>query len=98
MQESTKYKITVQVADVEPFSFVIDQSEEPIFRKAAYHLNKLWKEMEAKQPGKSSHYALAKAALAFAELYYRKSEQLAVQATMLDKFEGELDKILMGME
>lgn len=54
--------------------------------------------MKADQPGKSSHYVLAKVALAFAELYYRKSEQLTSQSKMLDEFEQQLDRLLMKMD
>lgn len=98
MNEEKQHRFTATIADVEPFAFNIKLSEEPIFRKAAYHVNKLWQQMQADQPGKSSHYALAKVALAFAELYYRKSEQLAAQAKLLEDFEHDLDEILMGME
>ena len=77
---------------------MINASEEAIYRKAAYHVNDLWKKMIKEQPGKSSHYALAKVALAFAELFYRKSEQLNAQSEMLASFEKELDDILMKME
>lgn len=98
MNEEKRHRFTTKIADVEPFVFSITLEEEPIFRKAAFHVNQYWKEMQQKQPGKSSHYALAKVALAFAELYYRKSEQLASQARMLEEFEHELDDILLAME
>ena len=98
MNEEKRHKFTVTIADVEPFAFTITLAEEPIFRKAAYHVNNLWQKMQQDQPGKSSHYALAKGALAFAERYYRKSEQLASQSKMLEDFEHELDEILMGLE
>jgi hypothetical protein len=98
MSEEKKHRFTAKIADVEPFVFSITLDEEPIFRKAAFHVNELWRNMLADQPGKSSQYALAKVALAFAELYYRKSEQLSSQSQMLDAFENELDKILLTME
>ena len=98
MNEEKRHKFTVTLADVEPCAFTITLAEEPIFRKAAYHVNNLWQKMQQDPPGKSSHYALAKVALAFAELYYRKSEQLASQSKMLEDFEHELDEILMGLE
>ena len=78
--------------------FTISLSEEPVFRRAAYHVNELWRKMCAEQPGKSSHYVLAKVALAFAELYYRKAEQLASQSQMLADFESNIDRILLDME
>lgn len=98
MDEETKHRFTAQIADVEPFVFTISLSEEPVFRRAAYHVNELWRKMCAEQPGKSSHYVLAKVALAFAELYYRKAEQLASQSQMLADFESNIDRILLDME
>ena len=98
MNEDKRHRFTATIADVEPFVFTIPASEEAIFRKAAYHVNSLWQKMKADQPGKSSHYVLAKVALAFAELYYRKSEQLTSQSKMLDEFEQQLDCLLMKMD
>lgn len=80
---------------MEPFVFNITLSEEEILRKAAYHVNDLWKSYMKEQPGRSSQYALAKVALAFAELYYRKSEQLKAQSRMLNEFEKTLDEVLL---
>ena len=54
--------------------------------------------MRKEQPGKPLQYILAKTALAFAELYYRKSEQLIAQSKMLEEFEHELDQILLSVE
>lgn len=98
MSNSKQHKFTVKIADAEPFAFNVGLDEEPIFRKAAYHVNQLWENMRNDQPGKSSHFILAKVALAFAELYYRKSEQLSAQSQMLEKFEKSLDEILLKME
>ncbi len=98
MKDDKLHRFTAKIADVEAFSFYIKLEEEEIYRRAAYHLNQLWNKNREAQPGKSSHYALAKAALAFAELYYRKAEQLAAQQAVLEDFEHELDNILMGME
>ncbi len=81
-----------------PFVFDIKLSEEEILRKAAYHVNELWKRYRTDEPEKSSQYALAKVALAFAELYYRKSEQLNMQSRMLDEFEKTLDQVLLEQE
>lgn len=90
--------MTVAVADAEPIVFKVDASQEAIFRKAAHSVNELWNKWRAADPGKSSHYVLAKVALAFAELSYLKSEQLDYETTMLADYEKELDEILLKME
>lgn len=95
MNEEKKHKFTAKIADVEPFVFHINLDEEEMFRKAAYHCNELSRRFQALQPDKSSDYILAKVALAFAELYYRKSEQLQAQSRMLDEFEKTLDNVLL---
>lgn len=97
-EDAQRHRFTAKIADAEPFAFMIELSEEPIYRRAAYMVNTQWKKYMESQPGKSSHYALAKTALAFAELYYRKSEQLNAQTALLDDFEKELDKILLAMD
>lgn len=78
--------------------FNIQLEEEAIFRKAAYHVNELWKKMRDDSPGKPTEYALAKVALAFAELFYRKSDQLAAQSRMISDFERTLDSVLMDID
>lgn len=98
MEEEKKHRFTAKIADVEPFGFNIALSEEPVFRRAEYHVNDLWRKMCREQPGRSSHYVLAKVALAFAELYYRKAEQLSAQSSLLDDFEKQLDKILLQID
>lgn len=98
MKDEKLHRFTAKIADVEAISFPIKLEEEEIYRKAAYHVNKLWQSNLSAQPGKSSHFALAKVALAFAELYYRKAQQLSAQSKVLESFEKELDEILLTME
>lgn len=98
MENEKKHRFTAKIADVEPFGFNIAQSEEPVFRRAEYHVNELWRKMCREQPGRTSHYVLAKVALAFAELYYRKAEQLNSQTELLDGFEKELDSLIIQID
>lgn len=98
MNEEKKHRFTATIADLEPFVFSISASEEPIFRRAAFHVNELIKKMRKEQPGKPLQYILAKTALAFAELYYRKSEQLTAQSKLLEDFEQSLDQILLSVD
>jgi len=91
-----KLRVTIKIADVEPIYFDIDREEEIVYRKAEYHVNKLWAEWRQANKNKSSHEILARVALAFAELYYRKSDQLDGQARMIDNFEKQLDQLLLN--
>lgn len=82
----------------EEIVFRVAESEEPGFRWAADNVNEMWSQQRAAQPGKSSHYILAKVALAFAEHSYHKSEQLLTQSALIDRFEKELDEILLRID
>ncbi len=93
-----KLRVTIKIADVEPIHFEIKRDEEVIYRKAEYHVNKLWSEWRQAHKNKSSQDVLARVALAFAELYYRKSDELENQARMIDNFEKQLDDLLLKVE
>lgn len=82
----------------EEIAFRVAESEERGFRWAAENVNQMWNQQRAAQPGKSSHYILAKVALAFAELSFHKSEQLRNQAAMIEQFEKDLDEILLSID
>lgn len=90
-----KLRVTIKIADAEPIHFDIDRDEEIVYRKAEYHINKLWAEWRQVHKNKSSQEVLARVALAFAELYYRKTDQLENQARMIDRFEQQLDELLL---
>ena len=90
-----KLRVTIKIADVEPIHFDIDRKEEIVYRKAEYHVNKLWQNWFQTSKNKSSHETLARVALAFAELYYRKREQLDGQVQLIDNFEKQLDSLLL---
>ena len=95
MADNEKYRFTAKIGDVEEFSFLISPDEEPAYKRAVYHVNDFWRKMRSASQGGSSGQALAKTALAFAELYYRTLEQLARHSQQLDDFEKELDDILL---
>lgn len=88
-------RITIKIADVEPIRFDIQRAEEAIYRKAEYHVNKLYDQWRASSGKRQSPMeVMARVALAFAELYYRKTELLDAQAAVLSDFEQRLDAIL----
>lgn len=94
-EEEKKHRFTAKIADAEPIVFHITLADEEVFRRAVYHVNRIYDKFKAQQPDKSDDYTLAKVALAFAELYYRKNDQLNAQSKMLDDFEAVLDEVLL---
>lgn len=87
-------RITVRIADTEPIQFPVKRSEERIYRQAEYHVNQLWREWAKAYPRRSTADLMARVALAFAELYYRKTDQIDQTAQLLGDFEQELDRLL----
>ena len=88
-------RITIKIADVEPIRFDIKRSEEEIYRRAEYHINKLYDSWRASAGKRQSPMeVMTRVALAFAELYYRKTELLNAQGDVLAEFEKRLDSIL----
>jgi predicted S18 family serine protease len=96
MKKKEKQQFTATIADVSSIRFEIRPEEEEIYRKASYYVNNLWNKYREKEPNGDSRVALAKVALAFAELYVRKETQLKEHDMLLDKFESELDDILLN--
>ena len=92
-----KLRVTIKIADVE-IPLEIDRNEEEVYRKAAYHINQLWGDWRTALKNKSSQEVLARITLAFAELFYRKSDELEQQARMIDHFEKQLDDLLLKAE
>lgn len=92
-----KLRVTIKIADVE-IPLEIDRNEEEVYRKAAYHINQLWGDWRTALKNKSSQEVLARIALAFAELSYRKSDELERQARMIDHFEKQFDDLLLKAE
>ncbi|MBD5320652.1 MAG: cell division protein ZapA [Bacteroides sp.] len=93
-----KLRVTIKIADAEPIHFEIDRDEEIVYRKAEFHVNKLWADWRQAHKNKSSQDVLARVALAFAELYYRKSDELENQARLIDSFEKQLDDLLLEVD
>jgi hypothetical protein len=96
MKKKETQQFTAKIADVSSIRFEIRPEEEAIYRQACYYINNLWNKFCTQEPNGDSRVALAKVALAFAELYLRKEAQLKEHDTLLNKFETELDDILLN--
>ena len=94
MDEQKKHNLTVKIADVEPFKLAVAASEEAFYRHIIDQLNRIWGKMHFGAVGESPQVALAKTALYYAEMFYRKSALANEQSKMLDDFEQSLDDTL----
>lgn len=98
MTEETRHNITARIADVTPFKLLVSESEESFYRYIIEQLNKLWTKIHYGAGGVPSEVALAKVALYFAEMYYRKASLAKEQAEALVDFEKKIDDLLREME
>lgn len=98
MDEQKKHNLTAKIADVEPFKLQITLNEESFYRHIIEQLNKIWGKIHYGPGGVPSQVALAKVALYYAEMYYRKTALAGEQSRILSDFEQELDKVLEGLE
>lgn len=98
-EENERYhRLTVQIADVQPFKLQIRASEETFYRQIIEQLNKLWLKIHYGPGGAPSSIALAKVALYYAEMAHRKAALANDQSKALADFEEQLDKMLRDME
>ena len=93
MNDQQKYNLTAKIADVEPFNLPISMDEERFYRHIIEQLNKIWTRLHI-GAHETPRVALAKTALYFAEMYYRRTALLNEQSKMLESFEAELDRLL----
>ena len=92
--QTRRHNITARIADVEPFKLLVAEDEEAFYRYIIEQPNKLWQKMRFGPGGVPSRLALAKVALYYAEMYYRKSALASEQSKELESFEAELDRII----
>lgn len=98
MKSSNKHRITIQIPGAAPFKLPVDESEESFYRKTIEHIVGNCNRMRYGADADTDDVALAKVALYYAIMYYRKSELLRNQGIMLDNFEQQLDSLLSSLD
>lgn len=91
-----KLNITIRIAGQNPLALKINRADEERVRNAEYQVNRLWSRWLQRFPDKNSTEVLAMVAYQFAELYFNATKVSEETATVLEKFEKELDKMLHG--
>lgn len=98
MKQPNEHRITVKITGSEVFKLPVAENEESFYRAVIEKINKningLCQGVGADRPT----VALAKVALYYATILYRRTEAMAEQSRLLDDFEATLDSLLAGTD
>ncbi len=98
MNADPEHKITIKIADVEPFKLPIRQSEESFYRMVLEKFNSNVDRFRYGTGADSTQVALCKVGLYYATMLYKRTHQINSQAEILRDFEQRLDGLIKGME
>ncbi|MBR6746605.1 MAG: cell division protein ZapA [Muribaculaceae bacterium] len=93
-----KLNITIRIAELPPFAMQIDRNDEEAIRNAEYQVNKLWNIWRQRYTNNTSTEVLGMVAFQFAKLFTILNMQSEETMDMLDKFEHQLDDLLIGID
>lgn len=98
MKSSNKHRITVQIPGAKPFKLPVEENEESFYRKTIELIVGNCNRLRYGANAESDDIVLAKVALYYAIMYYRKSELVRNQGVLLDSFEQHLDSLLSSLD
>ncbi|MDE6463700.1 MAG: cell division protein ZapA [Muribaculaceae bacterium] len=98
MNADKEHRITIKIADIESFKLPVSESEESFYRMVVQKINDNMDRLRYGINGDSTEVALAKVAVYYATMLYRRTNQMNSQAGMLHDFEARLDSLLESME
>lgn len=92
-----EHRITVKIANLEPFKIPVAQSEESFYRQVIARINDNVNRLCYSPTPESVEVALAKVALYYATMLYHRTNVINSQASLLDEFEKKLDALIADM-
>lgn len=98
MNADPEHKITIKIADVEPFKLRISESEESFYRMVLEKFNANVDRFRYGTGADSTEVALCKVGIYYATMLYKRTHQINTQAELLRTFEERLDSLLEGTE
>lgn len=98
MKQSNQHLITVKLAGAEPFKLPVAENEESFYRYIIERVNANLQKFRFGANADTENVALAKVALYYATMLYRKTELIRSQASLLDDFEARIDNLLAGTD
>lgn len=97
MNQSNTHLITVQIAGADPFRLPVAENEESFYRYVIQRINENLRDLK-KSGSDNDGVLLAKIALYYATMLYKKTELIRSQSELLEKFEDDIDKLLAGTD
>lgn len=96
METDKEHRITVKIADIEPFKIGVSESEESFYRQVIERINENVHRLQYNASPDSTEVAVAKVALYYATMLYHRSNLMNSQSKLLEDFEHQLDELLQG--
>lgn len=88
------HKITVDISGAKPFKLPVDENEESFYRQIIEKINENCRRFQSGIEADDEQVALAKVALFYATMFYRRHDLVCRQGALLDAFEQRLDAFL----
>ena len=98
MNKQKEHRITIKIADAEPFKLPVKEDEESFYRHVTDQINANVNRFRFGANPDSPSVALAKVTLYYATMLYRQTNLINNQADMLQSFEERIDKLLEGTD
>ncbi len=98
MNAEHEHRITIKIADIEPFKLPVAESEESFYRMVVEKINENVDRLRYGANPDSDGVALAKVALYYATMHYKRTRLINTQSGQLARFEELLDKLLESID
>ena len=87
-------RISVSIADIDTFSLPVPPSEEMLYRQVIENINQHVDRFRFGQNADKVNVALAKVAIYYATMLYRRNDMMNTQARLLADLEAKFDSLL----
>lgn len=98
MKQQNEHRITIKIADADPFKLPVKEDEESFYRHVIEQINANVNKFLYSPNADTPSVALAKVTLYYGTLLYRQANLINNQAEMLQAFEEKIDKLLEGTD
>ena len=94
MTQQKEHRITIKIADADPFRLPVREDEESFYRHVIEQINKNVSRFLYGPKADSPSAALAKVTLYYAVMLYRQTNLINSEAELLQSFEDRIDALL----
>lgn len=94
MSIDKEHRISVSIADIDTFSLPIQPSEEMLYRQVIENINRHVDRFRFGPNADKVSVAMAKVAIYYATMLYRRNDMMNTQAQLLAELESKFDSLL----